>query len=452
MNLVCRKSVLSGHVTVPGSKSHTIRALLLASLAEGVTTIKNPLPSADCISSAGAIPLIGANVTGVGESDEWIVTGAGKNAHLPSDVVNVGNSGSLLYFMSPIAATFEGWSIFTGDESIRTRPISHAVDALRQLGAQAYISRPDKDAPPLIIGGVITTEHELTTGGELSQYISGLMMAATRMKGTLRMNLTNPKETPYLNMTRLWLESYGVPVKISSDYKRVEVTGPVELKGGERTIPSDWEAVAFPLVAAIISDSNIVIDNVDSSGSQGDDAIVSILQAIGADISWDKNDNTLTVRGGTRLSTENCVGGVLRVAMSGFPDAICALAVAACFTEGTTILEDAAVCRHKETDRIAVLAKGLHSLGAETEEKEDALIIHGHAKTLPCGSTNKAHTLHGGTVESYSDHRVAMAYACLACGLRDGEAITVRDAECCAVSFPHFVEKMQKLGAEFSVE
>lgn len=449
MDLTCKKSVLNGHVTVPGSKSHTIRALLLAALAEGVTEIKNPLPSADCISAARAIPLIGANVTGVGECDTWTVTGAGKNIHLPSDVVNVGNSGSLLYFMTPIAATFNGWSIFTGDESIRTRPISHAVDALRQLGAEAYISRPDKDAPPVIINGAITTENEVTTGGELSQYISGLMMAATRMDGTLKINLTNPKETPYLNMTKLWLESYGVPVKISDDYKRVEVTGPVSLKGGERIIPSDWEAVAFPLVAAIISDSEIVIDNVDSSGSQGDDAIVSILQSIGADIVWDKTANTLTVRGGKRLSTENCEGGVLRVAMSSFPDAICALAVAACFTEGTVILEDAAVCRHKETDRIAVLAEGLKMLGAETEEKEDALIIHGHAKTLSDGRKNPAHKLHGGTVESYEDHRIAMCYACMACGLYEGQEIVVRQAECCAVSFPHFVEKMKSIGAEF---
>lgn len=450
MNLICKKSKLHGHITVPGSKSHTIRALLLASLAEGVTCIENPLPSADCVSSAKAIPLIGAKVEGVeNASDVWTVTGAGKNAHLPDDVINVGNSGSLLYFMSPIAATFDGWSIFTGDESIRSRPIDHVVDALRQLGAEAYISRPDKKSPPFILRGAISTKNEVTTGGELSQYISGLMMAATRMNGTLRINLTNPKETPYLNMTKLWLESYGVPVKISSDYKRVEVTGPVTLKGGTRVIPSDWEAVAFPLIAALISESEIVIDNVDSSGSQGDDAIVEILKSIGANIDWNKKENTLTVRGGNRLSTEHLPNGELRVAMSGFPDAICALAAIACFTEGTVILEDAAVCRHKETDRIAVLAAGLRSLGAETEEGSDYLVIHGHSPLQQDGSKNTAFVLHGGTLESFGDHRIAMSYACLGCGLQDGESVTVKDAECCAVSFPHFVERMKSLGANF---
>lgn len=465
MNLLCKKSSLHGHITVPGSKSHTIRALLLASLADGVTVIENPLPSADCISSANAIPLIGAKVEGImsavaessaadlcasGASDTWTVTGAGTDAHLPSDVVNVGNSGSLLYFMSPIAATFSGWSIFTGDESIRSRPIGHVVDALRQLGAEAHISRPDKNSAPFILRGPISTENEVTTGGQLSQYISGMMMAATRMDGTLKINLTDPKETPYLTMTRLWLESYGVPVKISSDFKRVEVTGKVSLAGGKRVIPSDWEAVAFPLIAALVSESEITIDNVDSSGSQGDDAIVAVLQSVGADITWDKSANTLLVKGGKRLSTERLPNNELRVAMAGFPDAICALAAVACFIEGTVILEDADVCRHKETDRISVLAKGLRSLGADTEEGSDFLVIHGHSPKLADGSANPAFKIHGGTLESYDDHRIAMSYACLGCGLPEGEKIIVKDAECCAVSFPHFVERMRGIRADFS--
>ena len=112
MKIKTTKTNLSEHITVPGSKSHTIRALLLASLAEGVSKIHNPLPSADCLSTSKAIPLIGAEVE-LGK-DTWTVRGAGVKVHLPDNVVDVGNSGSLLYFMSPIAATFDGWSIFTG--------------------------------------------------------------------------------------------------------------------------------------------------------------------------------------------------------------------------------------------------------------------------------------------------------------------------------------------------
>ena len=185
MNVVSKRAELSGHIQVPGSKSHTIRALLFASLAEGTSHIRNPLGGADCVSSSRAVPLFGAKVD-TSDPADWIVEGAGKNAHLPSDVVNVGDSGSLLYFMSPVAATFEGWSVFTGDESIRTRPVMHVVDALRQLGAEAYISRPEKNAPPLIIKGPVKPGCTVVTDGRLSQYISGIMMAASRLEGTTR--------------------------------------------------------------------------------------------------------------------------------------------------------------------------------------------------------------------------------------------------------------------------
>ena len=457
MKITTSKTALSGSIQVPGSKSHTIRALLLASLAEGTSHISNPLPSADCLSTSRAIPLLGATVSlGDEKSNMWTVIGAGTHAHLPTDVVNVGDSGSLLYFMSPVAATFDGWSVFTGDESIRKRPVVHVVDALRQLGAQAYITRPDSEACPMIIKGPIDASHTVTTDGRLSQYVSGMMMAAVRLNGTLHIELTDPMETPYLTMTRKWLESVGVPVTLSDDFKHITVTGPVQLKSFDKTIPSDWEAVAFPLIAALITDSEITITDVDGSGTQGDDAVVSILQSLGADIEWNKQQETLIVRGmkkarncNGRLSTEQLAHGELHVKMSDFPDAICALAAVSCFVEGTVVLEDAAVCRRKETDRIVVLHEQLNRLGAIVEEGADSLIIHGHSPVNSDGSANRAFVLHGGEVESYNDHRIAMSLACLGLGLAQNEHVVVKDAECCAVSFPHFFEKMNSIGANY---
>ena len=451
MIITANKSNLSGHIRVPGSKSHTIRALLLASLAEGTSYIRNPLPSADCLSAFNAIPLLGSVCTM--KEDCWTVKGAGKDIHLPSDVVNVCDSGSLLYFMSPIAATFEGWSVFTGDESIRKRPVTHVIDALRQLGAEAYITCPDSSSCPMIIKGAISAKNSVTTDGRLSQYVSGMMMAATRLDGTLHIHLTDPKETPYLTMTRKWLESLGAKVRISDDFKEIEVDGNLSIKAFDRTIPSDWEAVAFPLIAALITDSTLVIDGVDGTGTQGDDAIVSVLQSVGADIEWDKEKETLTIRGmshaknGTGyLSTAALADKTLRVNLSGFPDAVCALAVIACFIDGKTILEDLGVCRKKETDRIAVLKKELTKLGADIEEGEDFLVINGHSPINKDGGKNNAFTLHGALVESYDDHRVAMALSCAGLYLGD---VRVKDAECCAVSFPHFFEVMAKNGANF---
>ncbi len=462
MNISASKKSLSGEIVVPGSKSHTIRALILATMADGVSRIKNPLPSADCLSTAAAVPLIGAEIDlGLTEGvpgSEWIVHGAGKNIHLPSDIVDVGNSGTLLYFISAIVANFEGTSVITGDASIKKRPVNHVADALVQLGAESYTTRPGVNGCPLIVRGKIKPGTVRTSGEISSQYISGLMIAGILLDGTLNIELSNPKETPYLTMTQKWLEKAGVPVTISDDFKHIQVKGPVPIKAFDVTIPSDWEAVAFPLVAGIISDSEVVIKNIDGSGTQGDDAIVEILKSIGAEIDWNKENETITVRGGKktrdgigRLSTENLPGGELHVKISGFPDAICALAVAACFTEGTVVIEDAAVCRRKETDRLKVVTSELKKLGADIEEGEDFLKIFGHSPVLSDGSKNPDFKLHGGYVESYDDHRMAMSLAVLGLGLPDGERVIVKDAECCSVSFPHFYDVMNCLNADYKI-
>ena len=462
MNCRTRHSTLSGAISVPGSKSHTIRACLLAAMAEGTSFIRNPLPSADCLSAARCIAEIGAKVEMTSDNSLWTVHGAGKNVHLPSNVVDVGNSGSVLYFLTPIAATFPGWSIFTGDESIRTRPVGHLAQALEQLGAKTHISRPDVDAPPLLVQGPISA-GKIVTDGRLSQYISGLMMAASRMTGTLEIELTDPKEVPYLDMTKMWLESLGIPVQMSADYKHIVVGGPHNIAAFDRTIPSDWEAVAFPLVAALLTDSCITIQHIDGSGSQGDEAIVDVLQSVGACIDWNKEREELVVYGGShaqkhfpatngvagRLSTEHLPDKTLRINCSGFPDAVPALSVAACFIEGTTIIEDIGVCRKKETDRIEVMKSELTKLGATVEEGPDYLIIHGHSPLTSDGKPNPEFALHGGVVESYDDHRVAMSLAVMGLALKD--EIIVKDAECCAVSFPDFFQAMEGIGAGFTL-
>ena len=457
MIAIAKKSVLSGHITVPGSKSHTIRALILAAMAEGTSHISNPLPSNDCLSTAAAVRKVGADVdfgtdsTGKTGSSVWTVRGAGAALHLPDEAIDVGNSGSLMYFLCPVLSTLPGQCTFTGDESICRRPVNHLIDALCQFGAngRSLNEGPDGTAgttPPFSFCGPIDVNKKLVTEGALSQYISGFMMAASRLKGTLNMELTNPKETPYLTMTKLWLESVGVPVQISDDFKKISVKGlvdsegqPVPFKAFDRAVPSDWEGVAFPLVAALISGSEITIDNVDGSGSQGDDKIVEVLQSVGADIEWRRDAEQLIVRGGKKLSSAGLPNGELVVEMSAFPDAICALAVAACFIEGKTVFTDIDICRKKETDRIKAMTSELSKLGAKIVDEGDRLVVYG----------NGGEGLHGGEVESYKDHRIVMSLACLGLGLADGEKVTVNDAEWCSVTFPHFFEVMNKIGAGF---
>ena len=447
MRITASNTSLSGHIQVPGSKSHTIRALILSAMADGVSHIYNPLPSADCLSTSKAIPLMGAGVDL--SKDVWTVKGAGKSLHLPDNVVDVGDSGSLLYFLSPIAATFDGWSVFTGDESIRKRPVYHVIDALKQMGAEAFTTKEGSRCCPMIIKGPVNSKNKVITEGSVSsQYISGLMMAALVMEGGLEIELTDPKETPYLTMTKEWLDRIGAECFISEDFKHISVKGKSDIKAFDTTIPSDWEGVAFPLMAGLITDSCITIDNVDVNGTQGDARIVDILKSVGADIRYDKQN--LVVRGGKRLSTDNLKDHELHVEISAFPDAICAVAGIACFIEGTTVIEDACVCRRKETDRLKVMNQNLTLLGAEVIEEDDRLIITGHSPFNKDGSVNTNFKLHGAEVESYNDHRVAMSMACLGLGLPSGEKITVKDAECCAVSFPDFYKLMNNINAGFA--
>ena len=438
MNIISTPHKLSGKITVPGSKSHTIRALILSALAEGSSKISNPLSSADCLSAANAIPLLGAGVD-FGDGSVWTVQGAGKNLHLPDDVVNVGNSGSLLYFLSPICSTFEGTSVFTGDASIRKRPVFHVADVIKQMGADAWCAIPGSKTCPLVVRGKADGKNVVRTEGSISsQYITGMMMAALRLPNGLSIELSDPKETPYLTMTKVWLEEFGATVKMSDDFKKISVTPPAKLLAKDFAIPSDWEGVAFPLIAALLTDSKITIENVDLSGSQGDDKIVEVLRSVGADIAIDKEKSTLTVTGGKPLSARNLPDQTLRVPISGFPDAICALAVAACFIEGKTIIEDAAVCRRKETDRISTLKVELEKAGAKIEEGPDYMVIHGGQK------------MHGAKIQSHDDHRIAMAAACLGLALDAGQEIEIVGAECAAVSFPRFYELMNGLGCGFT--
>lgn len=438
MKVISRKGRLSGSMTVPGSKSHTVRAGIFAALASGTSIIRNPLPSADCLSCMDVIKAFGAEVKI--ESGVWKVTAPAKGLQLPSRVVDVGDSGSVLYFMTPIAATLPGWTVMTGDASICTRPIQALLDALKSLGAEGFTTRPGVDAPPAVVKGPFRAGH-VELEGNLSQYVSGIMMASARIAGTTVIDLRNPKEKPFLKMTCDWLASVGVKVTYDpAKLDHFEVTGPQAYSAFERSIPSDWEGVAFPLVAAIITGSNLEIERVDCSGSQGDAAIVDILREMGADIVLDTTREVLVINGsaaaGPNGAPVKLKGGTFNCA--GFPDAVPSLAVAACFAEGDTTLIDIGVCRLKETDRIALMRRELTKLGASVDEGPDSLVIHGTG----------GRGLHGGDVLSYDDHRIAMALAVAGLAI-PGVGVTVHEAECCAVSFPGFYDTMNGVQAGF---
>ena len=394
---------LSGHAVVPGSKSHTIRAVLLATLAEGCSVIHNPLLSLDGRSALAAARQFGATV----QEDD----------------------GSVAYFAPPIAALVDGYTFVTGDAQILRRPIDETLSAIRELGGFAEPSRPGSTSCPAVIHGVMRggTAH---FDGKLSQIVSGIMMAAPLLKADTDIVIRNPKEKPYLDITLDWMARFGVVLEHNDDYTHFHIRGGQKYRGLETTISGDWSGVAFPLVAGIITGSEIVIDAVNFSDSQGDKAVVDVLIQMGAALQKDIPGSRLLVHSGSRLH------GV-EINMNDIPDALPALSVAAAFAEGTTHFTGLEHVRLKETDRVAVMAQELQRMGIRTEIGSDNMTVYGG-------------TVHGAEVDSHGDHRVAMAL--LVSGLAADGCVTVKDAECAAVSFPNFFEVMNGLGAGFDCD
>ena len=355
------------------------------------------------------------------------------------------------------------------------------------------------------------SKDKIITEGSLSQYVSGFMMAAHRLRNGLKIHLTNPKETPYLDMTKKWLRYQNIKCKITPDYSYIRVMHAEEKSMINVTIPADWESVAFPLIASLITKSDVTINGVSySSGlfAQGDSEIVGILWSVGANLQLNYDEQTLHIRGGERLSTDNLPDKILHINISSMPDEICALSVIACFIDGTTIFHDVEICRKKETDRVYAMCTELSKLGFDIKESDDKkdLIVHGKFpedlvdksrseivrkikedlekkmvdtnlffttgtdlveknnqkfttgtdlvdfdEKIPekYSNVSSVKTSYPIVLESYKDHRVAMALACAGLGLKEGESVIINDAECCSISFPGFYELMNKLGAGF---
>ena len=418
-----KKATLSGTVTVPGSKSHTIRAVMLGLLAEGTSVIHNPLPSKDGLASVYAARTLGANVTIDEEANTWIVEGLGGRPKAPAGVIDTLNSGTTTSFSLGIGGLAEGYAVITGDEQTR---------AMQELGAFCLHTRPGNECPPIVVGGPMKG-GVCHLNGFSSQHISGILLPAPMLDPgcETEIRVEKPLETPYLQMTSDWMHRYGAELEVSEDYRLFRVKGGQKYLAQESRIPSDWSGVAFPLVAAVCTPSELVISGDDFDSSQGDKAVVDILIGMGADITKDRENGCLIIRGGKPLHGTT-------VDMDKIPDSLPALSVAAAYANGDTLFTNLAHVRVKESDRVAVMQEVLGMCGADIDITADSMTVHG------------GKPLHGASVPSYGDHRVAMAMA--VCGLMCAGEMEIADAECASVSFPHFYETMNKAGAGFAVK
>lgn len=421
MRLIVEPSQLSGTVAIPGSKSHTIRALVIAALAEGQSVLHSPLQSADTAAAIAACRAFGAQIE-TGET--WRITGVGGEVAVPDDVIDVGNSGTTLYIVAATAALAQGYTVFTGDQQIRRRPVEALLAALRDLGSEAFTTRGNGCAP-FVIGGPMRggcTSLRCPT----SQYLTALLLNCPLAQGDSELTVLELSERPYVQMTLDWLNRQGIYYE-ATGLTHFLIPGGQRYSAFETAIAADFSSATFFLCAGALSSTPLKLTGLDMSDSQGDKAVVDMLRAMGAEITEEPD--------GLRVS-----GGQLRgceLDLNATPDALPALAVVGCFAEGETRLVNVAQARLKETDRIAVMAQELAKLGADIEERPDGLVI-------------RQSQLHGTAVHGHADHRVVMALT--VAGLLAAGETSIDTAEAVAVTFPDFVTLMTALGAHLRTD
>jgi len=414
-------SQLKGSLIIPSSKSHTLRAILFAALADGTSRIEQFLPSPDSLSMVEAVRLLGARVEI--QSHDLKIHGFAGTAKVPDDVIQCGNSGQVLRFVGALAGLIPQYTILTGDASIRhNRPAFPLLDGLNQLGAFAASSRGDGYAP-IVIKGPFTKKKAAITGQD-SQPVSGLLIAAAFAQHPIELEIDNPGEKPWIDLTLDWFKKLAIPYE-ASHYTHYRMNGSAHIHGFTYKVPGDFSSAAFPIAAALATQSTLTLHNIDMDDIQGDKAIIPTLHQMGAKIHIDKKNRTLTVEKGYRLRG-------IRVDINDFIDALPILAVIGCFAEGNTEIVNAAIARKKESDRIASIAHELKKMGAAIEEKSDGLIIH-------------ESKLHGADLNTYHDHRLALSLTVAALAAESPSII--HGVECTAKTYPTFYDDIEALGA-----
>lgn len=416
-----QKSRLSGFVRIPGSKSHTIRAAAIASLAEGKSSLREALVASDTIAAFDAYRMLGAQAVDEGHV---LINGVAGRPNTPDNVIDVGNSGTTLYIAMGSAALADGYTVFTGDDQIRRRPAQALIDALNGLGAEVNSTRGNGMAPIIVRGplrgGKITIDSSQT-----SQYLTSLLINCPLASDETTIDVINLTEKPYIEMTLKWLEDQQIEVE-NEDFRRFRIPGGQKYKAFDTAIPADWSSATFFMCAAAITGSDLTLLGVDINDSQGDKAVAGMLGAMGATVE--------PVAEGIRI-----VGGPLQgrsFDLADTPDALPALAVAGCFAKGETRLFNVAQARLKETDRIAMMCHELTKMGADIEEMPDGLIIR--------KSELKGAELHG-----HADHRIIMALG--VAGLAVEKTTVIDTADALGVTFPEFQTLMNSVGAEMSI-
>ena len=429
MILTVKPSCLSGVVSVPGSKSHTIRAVAIASLANGTSHIHKPLISNDTLSAVSCYRSLGAEID-TKNDDLWVINGVNGQINPINTRIDVANSGTTMNLAIGTCALIspEKEVTLTGDHQIQNRPVGPILNAVNDLGANGSTHKGN-GCPPLTISGKLRG-GKTTVRCTSSQYLSSLLLACPLAEGVSEISVPLLYEPDYARITLDWLNRQGIRYDMKDDLSWFRIPGGQHYSAFDLPIPADFSSATFFLCAGVLTGEEVIVQGLDFGDSQPDKAVAEYLIAMGAGLSSTKD--------GIRIGRSELTG--CEIDMNRTPDALPAMAVTACFAEGETRLVNVPQARDKETDRITCMARELTKIGADIKELPDGLVIRGRA-----GGSN----LTSGAVHGYGDHRIVMAMSLAGMAL-DGQ-MSIDTAEAINVTFPEYVTLMNQLGAQMKI-
>lgn len=414
---------LKGEFGALSSKNYTTRYLLVAALAEGTSTVYYPAHSEDSDAMRRCIVDLGAVIE---EDDEKIViTGFGRNPK-PNQELNVGNAGAVLRFLMAIAALGENIHfVNTYPDSLGKRPHDDLIVALEQLGAKVT---HQNGRLPITIEGNKPQGGKITVSGEVSsQYLSALLFLTPLLPEDSEIEVTGDlKSKVVIGQTLEVLEQAGIIIHATKDYTSFHVPGRQSYEARTYTVQGDYPGSAAILAAAAVTKSDVKVHRLMERSKQGERAIVDVLQMM--DVPLKHENGVVHVQGNGRLRPVEFDGDAAT-------DAVLAMVAAAVYAQGSSRFYNVENLRYKECDRITDYLNELRKAGANVEEKQSEIIVHGRPDGIEGGVE----------IDAHYDHRVIMALTVV--GLRARQPIVIKDAHHVAKSYPQFFDHMRSLGA-----
>lgn len=410
-----------GDIRPPGSKSYTNRALPIAAVAVGTSTIHNALASDDVDAMLGALQAMGIQINFDHAAGSISIAGCRGRFRSSSANLDLVNSGTSLRFLAAVAAATPGTFVFDGNKRMRERPVGDLLDGLKQLGVETKCLVKE-GYPPFEIrsqglsGGTVTVKADVS-----SQYLSGLLMAAPLAKGTIEIHLRGGLVSkPYVEMTIQTMKAFGVSVERPAE--NVFRVSPQHYVGCDYWVEPDASAASYWFGAAAITKGRITVQGLGNGSLQGDLQFVRVLERMGCTIEQTADSTTVIGRELVGVDAD----------LHDMSDCVPTLAAVACFAEGPTTIRNVANVRVKESDRIAVMATELRRFGVKVDEFADGLTVHPSPMT-------------GATVLTYDDHRIAMSLALV--GLKV-PGVMVSEPECVKKTYPEFWKDLERLTVE----